>query len=114
MKTFRTLTCVLLTLFLGTTAMGQRTPTVYISGTTGGKSKVISNMGQTYNYSEPIITSLGANKSGVFALARTRNFSYSDFEKNNRGWDYGQHWFAPRWNMKVASGGVVYNNNSVF
>ena len=114
MKTSRALTCLLLTLFLGTTAMGQRTPTVYISGTTGGKSKVISNMGQTYNYSEPIITSLGANKSGVFALARTRNVSYDKLEQNTSTSDWGQHWYTPRWNLRVASGGVVYNNNSVY
>ena len=114
MKTSNFLTCLLLALFMGTTARSQ-TPTVYLSGTTtDNKTKVISNKGQTYNYKEPVITSLGANKDGVYALARTRAIPYSYYEQNDNSRDYGQHWYVPRWNCKYIGGGVVYNNNSVY
>ena len=113
MKTFNFLTCLLLALFMGTTARSQ-TPAVYLSGSINGKTKVISNKGQTYTYNEPVITSLGANKDGVYALARTRNIDYSKFENNHTTNDYGQHWYAPRWNSRIIGGGVVYNNSSVY
>ena len=114
MKIFKFLTCLLLALFVGTTAKSQKTPTIYLSGSIDGKTKVISNKGQTYNYKEPVITSLGANKDGVYALARTRNVDYTKFEKNHTTGDYGQHWYAPRWNSRILGGGVVYNNSSVY
>ena len=113
MKTFNFLTCLLLALFMGTTARSQ-TPAVYLSGSINGKTKVISNKGQTYNYNEPVITSLGANKDGVYALARTRSVEYTTFEHNENTFDWGQHWYQPRWNCKLTGGGVVYNNNSVY
>ena len=113
MKTIKSLACLLLALFMGTAANSQ-TPTVYLSGTSGSKSKVISSKGQTYNYNEPVITSLGANQSGVYALARTRSVSYQYFEKNNSTSDWGQHWYTPRWNQDLTGGGVVYNNGSVY
>ena len=113
MKTIKFLTCLLLALFMGTTARSQ-TPAVYLSGSINGKTKVISNKGQTYNYNEPVITSLGANKNGVYALARTREVAYTSLEHNENTFDWGQHWYQPRWNCKLTGGGVVYNNNSVY
>ena len=113
MKTSNFLTCLLLALFMDTTARSQ-TPAVYLSDSINGKTKVISNKGQTYTYNEPVITSLGANKDGVYALARTRNIDYSKFENNHTTNDYGQHWYSPRWDCRFLGGGVVYNNNSVY
>ena len=114
MKAFKFLTCLLLALFMGTTARSQ-TPTVYLSGTTiYHKTRVISNMAQVFNYEEPVITSLGANKQGVFALARTRAFPYTFWEHNDNSRDYYQHWYEPRWNCTYIGGGVIYNNKTVY
>ena len=101
--------------FMGLAAESQA-QTIYLSGTTSsGKSKVITSKGQTYNYNEPVITNLGANKNGVYALARTRNVPYYTKEKNMNilNSDY-HHDYIPRWNQEITGGGVVYNNGSVY
>lgn len=125
MKTFKSLTCLLLTLFLSMAAESQA-QYIYLSGTVGNRSRVISNKGNTYNYNEPIITSLGANRDGVYALARTRDIDYHEKEQNDyykaqarkrlitAFETYDQMDYRPRWNQLVTGGGVVYKNGSVY